>query len=68
MTSEMRCPDTEDIAAFLEGKLPADQRRRMLHHLAICHSCYEVFAGAARFLEDECRGTPGNGKEEIGEH
>jgi hypothetical protein len=64
MIPEMRCPDTEDIAAFLDGMLPANQRQRILYHLAICHRCYEVLAGAARFLEDECRGTPGNGKEE----
>jgi len=46
------CPDLEDIAAFLDGTLPAGQRARLTEHLASCESCYEIFAGAARFLED----------------
>jgi hypothetical protein len=46
------CPDLEDIAAFLDGTLPAGQRARLTEHLASCESCYEIFAGAARLLED----------------
>jgi hypothetical protein len=44
--------DLEDIAAFLDGKLPAERRAGLIEHLASCESCYEVFAGAARFQED----------------
>jgi hypothetical protein len=46
------CPELEDLAAFLDGKLTAEERARITDHLANCESCYEVFAGTARFLED----------------
>jgi len=46
------CPDLEDIAALLDGKLPADQQAQLIEHRAACESCNEVFAGAARFMED----------------
>ena len=46
------CPDPEEIAAFLDGTLSAARRRRLTRHLASCERCYEVFAGAADFLED----------------
>jgi hypothetical protein len=46
------CPDPEDIAAFLDGTLPAAHRARLTRHLASCERCYEIFAGAADFLED----------------
>jgi hypothetical protein len=46
------CPDPEEIAAFLDGTLSAARRRRLTRHLAGCERCYEVFAGAADFLED----------------
>jgi hypothetical protein len=45
--------EDEDIAAFLDGKLPTEQRARVIEHLASCESCYQVFAGAARFKEEE---------------
>jgi len=47
------CPDPEDIAAFLDGRLPAGQRARLIEHLASCELCYEVYAGAASFLADD---------------
>jgi hypothetical protein len=46
------CPELEDLAAFLDGKLTAEERARITEHLASCESCYEVFAGTARFLAD----------------
>jgi Putative zinc-finger len=46
------CPDLEDIAALLDGKLTARERARLTEHLAGCESCYETFAGTARILED----------------
>jgi Putative zinc-finger len=49
------CPDLEYIAAFLDGTLPADQRQRLTEHLASCESCYEIFAGTARFQDDQRR-------------
>src|SRR5688500_13958296 len=47
------CPDLEEIAAFLDGKLSGAERARTVAHLAECESCYEIFAGAARFQLDE---------------
>ena len=47
------CPDLEDIAAFLDGTLEAERRAPMIEHLASCESCFEIFAGAARFQADE---------------
>lgn len=45
------CPPLEDIAAFLDGMLPPEERERITAHLAHCKRCYAVFAGAADFLE-----------------
>jgi hypothetical protein len=46
------CPELEDLAAFLDGKLTAEERAHITEHLASCEGCYEVFAGTARFMED----------------
>ena len=45
-------PELEELAAFLDGKLPEEDRTRVEEHLADCEECYEIFAGAARFQED----------------
>ncbi len=45
-------PELEELAAFLDGKLPEKDRARAVEHLADCEECYEIFAGAARFQED----------------
>jgi hypothetical protein len=47
------CPDLEDVAAFLDGTLAPERRESMIEHLASCESCFEIFAGAARFQADE---------------
>src|SRR5690349_13654604 len=48
------CPPLEDIAAFLDGiTLSPEERARITEHLARCESCYEVFAGAVHFQEEE---------------
>ena len=47
------CPPLEDIAAFLDGTLSSQERARMTEHLARCESCYEIFAGAVHFQEEE---------------
>src|SRR5260370_30538745 len=51
-TAPADCPDLEDIAALLDGKLTARERARLTEHLAGCESCYEIFAGAAHILDD----------------
>lgn len=45
------CPELEDIAAFLDGKLTAEEQERITEHLASCESCYQDYAGTAHYLE-----------------
>jgi hypothetical protein len=56
------CPPLEDIAAFLDGMtLSSEERARITEHLAHCESCYEIFAGAVHFQEEEEKGSPAEG-------
>ena len=59
------CPPLEDIAAFLDGTLSPEERAHVTEHLARCESCYEIFAGAVHFQEEEgdsfAEGTGGGG-------
>ena len=53
-SSMVACPPLEDIAAFLDGiNLSPEERARITEHLAHCESCYEIFAGAVHFQEEE---------------
>jgi len=58
------CPTDEELAAFLDGMLPAEERARITAHLADCESCYEIFAGAVHFQQDEQ--DSGGTKEQVG--
>src|SRR5580693_1239696 len=53
MVDVQTCPSLEDIAAFLDGRVNAEERARLIRHLADCPTCLEVFAGAAQFLAAE---------------
>jgi hypothetical protein len=55
------CPPDEEIAAFLDDMLSPEDRERITAHLASCESCYEVFAGAIHFHEDEGSGVDTTG-------
>ena len=39
-------PSDETLAAFIDGRVDADTRGRVLEHLATCAECYSVFVGA----------------------
>jgi Putative zinc-finger len=52
-TETPTCPTDEDLAAFLDGMLAEPERARIIAHLADCESCYEIFAGAAHFMQDD---------------
>jgi polyhydroxyalkanoate synthesis regulator phasin len=52
-------PSFEELAAFLDGKLEGEERARVIQHLDECPDCYETFAGAARFLDEEEALGPG---------
>ena len=40
--STLGCPEPEDLAAFVDGTLPAPQRTRIELHLADCDTCREL--------------------------
>jgi hypothetical protein len=52
------CPTDEDLAAFLDDMLPNQERARITSHLAVCESCYEIFAGALHFQQDKITVEP----------
>lgn len=57
MRESPACPDPEVLAAFIDGRLSADERRRVVVHLDACADCYEVFGETVRFQgEEEPRG------------
>ena len=39
-------PSDETLAAFIDGRVDADTRGRVVEHLAGCSECYSVFIGA----------------------
>src|SRR5437763_6375517 len=39
-------PSDETLAAFIDGRVDADTRGRVLEHLTTCSECYSVFIGA----------------------
>jgi hypothetical protein len=47
------CPGPEAIAAFIDGCLGRAERRRVVDHLAGCETCYESFAAAVQFLDED---------------
>ena len=50
------CPDLEDLATLLEGKLNAGKRTAIIKHLVLCRKCYFVLSGTLAWLDGE---TPG---------
>jgi tetratricopeptide (TPR) repeat protein len=42
-------PSEETLAAFIDGRLDAETRRRVVEHLAECSECYETFLGAGEW-------------------
>lgn len=45
------CPDPEELAAFVDGRLPEGARADMERHLAECAGCRELFAEVVRLTE-----------------
>lgn len=48
----VNCPETETLAAFVDGHLPAAEREQVLEHLDRCKACRELVAETAALLED----------------
>jgi len=49
MTGSARCPDSERLAAFIDGTLDEPDRREMEAHLASCQECCHVVSETMRF-------------------
>ncbi len=52
MAELTRCPDLEQLAALLDGRLTDAERSQLLSHIDSCESCFEVFGEAARFVAE----------------
>jgi hypothetical protein len=61
-----RHPRTEDLAAFLDGRLGAPQSGVIVSHVASCPECYEVLSEAIRFVDEESAEATLDGEEEEG--
>jgi len=42
-------PSDETLAAFIDGKLDAETRRRVVEHMASCNECYGTYLGATEW-------------------
>jgi len=47
--SGVRCPDSEHLAAFVDGRLSKAELLAIAEHLSYCDPCYETFSEAVRF-------------------
>ena len=52
-------PELEEIAAYLDKRLSAAERRGITAHLSVCTECLELFTETARALEETSAGTAG---------
>lgn len=50
--SVSRCPELEDLAAFVDGGLSGEKRDAMVAHLADCEACYDVYTETLRVEDD----------------
>src|SRR4029077_14334380 len=48
------CPSDEDLAAYIDGALDADEVERIAGHLVFCERCFEIYSETVQLqLEDE---------------
>ncbi len=47
--AEASCPDSEELAALIDGTVAAHDRKRLLQHVEGCPTCFEVFSETARY-------------------
>lgn len=52
-------PELEEIAAYLDGRLSAAERREITAHLSVCTECLELFTETAHALEETSASTAG---------
>src|SRR3954465_14012767 len=46
------CPDPEQLAAFIDGGLPPDERTLVEEHLADCPDCRDILGGSVESLDE----------------
>ncbi|MGH9373385.1 MAG: zf-HC2 domain-containing protein [Vicinamibacterales bacterium] len=44
-----RCPDSESLAAYVDGTGNESERARAERHVAMCDECFEILAGVVVF-------------------
>jgi Flp pilus assembly protein TadD len=54
----MECPASEDLAAFVDGRLPKKARAHLEHHLADCDICREVIVDTVSLNAERLTGDP----------
>jgi hypothetical protein len=48
------CPSVEELAEYIDDRLPGNRHMAIDEHLCTCRSCFEVYVGVLRFqLEQE---------------
>ncbi|MBY0497567.1 MAG: CHAT domain-containing protein [Cyanobacteria bacterium] len=58
--SRLRCPESEILAAYVDGRLSLVERARLESHLALCPTCIAVVAGVVKTLADLSAAIPAN--------
>ena len=53
-----QCPSDEDLAAFAEGNVLPEERRRIEGHLARCSTCREIVTFVVQTKEDSAPPKP----------
>ncbi len=48
-----RCPDENDLAAYVTGQLPPGKRKKIEAHVSDCKACIQSMALLARTFEDD---------------
>ena len=50
----LRCPSANEMAEYIDRRLPGHRQAEIDEHLCVCRSCFEVYEGVLRFqLEQE---------------
>lgn len=50
--NENDCPDSNLLAAFVDGNITWDERKKLLSHLRQCKTCYQIVADAVILSRD----------------
>jgi hypothetical protein len=62
-TRDATCPDSETLAAFVDGQLDQAERDRVLRHVVECDDCLLIVGDTAAFLESEGEDRKAEGSE-----